>query len=74
MSGIQVPDDLILSQSHALQKFNEPFTLGANMHISGLTTISETLNMRDFNGICALLQPSPADNHRLHIAGMIQGM
>lgn len=71
LSGIQMPDDLILSESNALQNFIEPIILAGNVTIRGTLTISELLNNRDFSHMCGLLQPNQPSDYRLHVEGML---
>lgn len=74
LSGIQIPDDLIVSESNALQNFLEPLTLAANVTIHGTLTISETLNNRDVERMCGLLHPNQQSDYRLHVEGTIEAL
>lgn len=70
LSGIRIPDDIILRQSAALQDFFEPLTFTSNVNIIGTLSISDTVNERIYNRMCDLLQPDEQNEYRLHVNGM----
>lgn len=70
LSGIQIPDDLILSHSETLQNFNEPLRFASNVEIVGTLSISDTLNGFSHAQICELLEPRPDTLQNLTIKGM----
>lgn len=72
LSGIQIPDDLILTESNALQSFLEPLSLAANVTIHGTLTIAESLNNRDVKRMCGLLHPNEQSDYRLHVEDRIE--
>lgn len=69
LSGIRIPDDIILRQSFALQNFYEPLTFTSNVNIIGTLSISDTINERFYNRICDLIQPNEHNEYRLHVDG-----
>ncbi|XP_055320364.1 uncharacterized protein LOC129577415 [Sitodiplosis mosellana] len=69
LSGIQIPDDLILSYSDTLQNFNEPLSFASDVEIVGTLSISETLNGFSHALICELLEPRPDSSQNLTIEG-----
>lgn len=71
MSGIQIPDDLILSHSDSLQNFNEPLRFASNVQIDGTLSISDTLNGFSHAQICELLEPRPDTLQNLTIKGTV---
>lgn len=70
LSGMQFPDDLILSYSKTLQNFVEPISFGSAVNISGTLSISDTLNGYNFSQMCDLLEPKKENTYRLTIKGM----
>lgn len=71
LSGIQIPDDLILSQSDSLQNFNEPVTFASDVNIFGTLTIGDKLNGYNLEKMCELLEPQPyATPQKLTIKGL----
>lgn len=59
LSGIRIPDDLILSQSDSLQNFNEPITFASDVNIVGTLSIADKLNAFNLRKMCELLEPLP---------------
>lgn len=57
LSGIRIPDDLILSQSDSLQNFNVPVTFASDVKIVGTLTIGDKLNGFNLGKMCELLEP-----------------
>lgn len=73
LSGIQFPDDLILSYSKTLQNFVEPMEFETAVNISGTLSISDTLNGYNFSQMCDLINPKNDHTYRLTIKGMPPG-
>lgn len=71
LSGIRIPDDLILSQSDSLQNFNVPVTFASDVKIVGTLTIGDKLNGFNLGKMCELLEsPQPyAAPQKLTIRG-----
>lgn len=72
LSGIQIPDDLILSHSDSLQNFNEPVSFGSNVEIIGTLTIADKLNDYNMAKMCELFEPPPGVWQNLTIKGTIR--
>lgn len=71
LSGIRIPDDLILRQSDSLQNFNEPLTFASDVTIHGTLTIADKLNGFNLRKMCELLEPqSDTPPQKLTIKGM----
>lgn len=69
LSGIQIPDDLILSRSDSLQNFDGPLNFASDVNIYGTLSIAETLNGNSLSQMCDLLEPKPGSRQRLSIRG-----
>lgn len=71
LSGIRIPDDLILSQSDGLQNFNVPVTFASDVKVFGTLTVGDKLNGFNLGKMCELLEPQPyAAPQKLTVGGM----
>lgn len=71
LSGIRIPDDLILSKSDGLQNFNVPVTFASDVKVFGTLTIGDKLNGFNLGKMCELLEPQPyAAPQKLSVGGM----
>lgn len=71
LSGIQIPDDLILRQSDSLQNFNGPLTFASDVKIFGTLTVADKLNGFNLGKMCELLEPqSDVPPQRLTVKGV----
>lgn len=70
LSGIQIPNDLIVSQSDGLQNFNEEVIFANNVEIKGTLSIEDKLNHFNVAKMCELFDPMSDNWVNLTIDGM----
>lgn len=67
LNNIRVPDDVIRSDSGALQNFIEVFELEANMQINGTLSVDRSVNDINYAQTCSLTEGN--DDINLDIKG-----
>lgn len=70
LSGIQIPNDLIVSQSDSLQNFNEEVNFASNVEIRGTLSIEDKLNHFNVAKMCELFDATSDSWVNLTINGM----
>lgn len=69
LSDIRVPDDLILRNSTEIQVLSRYITLNADVKVSDILTIQDTINAINYSRICELISPSEGSAFGLRIIG-----
>lgn len=72
LADIKFPDDLILSNSDKLQNFVAPIHFASTVNVSGILSISDTLNGNSFSTMCNLIDPKSDYGNELTIKGELQ--
>lgn len=69
LSGIRIPNDLILRNSSEIQILSKYITFNANVKIFDILTIQDTINSINYSKICELISSADITPYGLQVIG-----